>query len=380
MTILFLDQFSQIAGAQRCLLDLMPAIRARGWETYAAVPGNGPFIEALTSCRVPVHAIPCAAYSLGHKTAGDIRRFTGEFPRQAAQVSRLIEHTGPDLLYVNGPRLLPAAAWAARHGPPLLFHSHNYLASKSSATLAGVALATARAEVVACCRFVTRPLARYVSPARVHVVYNGVPGPARATRRPPGKSWRVGMIGRTGLDKGQEVFIEAARLLAGRGAPCKFLICGVPLLIESAYLDRLKHQASGLPFTFLPWQPDPAAVFAQLDLLVVPSSWTEATPRVIMEAFSAGVPVLAFRRGGIPEIAEDGKTALLLDEFTPAALAGAIAHLVDKPGLATELAQNAAAAAHERFSVARYQGEVTAIIEELVFRKAASALRTGARQ
>lgn len=379
MKILFLDQFSQMAGAQRCLLDLIPAVRARGWEAQAGVPGTGPLVEVLAARGVPAHSIPCGLYTLGHKAARDVVRFAAELRPLATRISRLLELTAADLVYVNGPRLLPAAAWAARRGPPLLFHSHNYLAARSSAALAGMALALARAEVIACCRFVTRPLAPYVSPQRLHVVYNGVAAPAVAPPRAPAKTWRVGVVGRTGLDKGQALFIEAARMLTRRGVPCEFLICGVPLLIDSAYVDRLKRLAEGLPFTFLGWQSDPAGVFAQLDLLVVPSSWTEATPRVIMEAFAAGVPVLALRRGGIPEIAEHGKTAFLLEEFTPAALAGAISGLIGVPEFAADLSRAAAKAVRERFSVERYQREVMEIMEALVSRRAASAPRTGGR-
>src|SRR5579859_8167135 len=42
MTILFLDQFSDLGGAQRCLLDLLPAVRDRGWRAHVAAPGDGP--------------------------------------------------------------------------------------------------------------------------------------------------------------------------------------------------------------------------------------------------------------------------------------------------------------------------------------------------
>ena len=50
---------------------------------------------------------------------------------------------------------------------------------------------------------------------------------------------------------------------------------------------------------------------AQLDLLLVPSAGHEATTRVILEAFAAGLPVIAFASGGIPEVVQDGVTGLL---------------------------------------------------------------------
>ena len=65
-------------------------------------------------------------------------------------------------------------------------------------------------------------------------------------------------------------------------------------------------------------------MFAKLDLLVVPSTPADSTPRVIIEAFSAGVPVVAFAAGGIPEIVRDGQTGFLASDFTAEALAARI--------------------------------------------------------
>ena len=62
---------------------------------------------------------------------------------------------------------------------------------------------------------------------------------------------------------------------------------------------------------FAGWVDDIAACMAQLDLLLVPSAGQEATTRVILEAFAAGVPVIAFPSGGIPEVVVDGVTGLL---------------------------------------------------------------------
>ncbi len=376
MTVLFLDQFSQIAGAQRCLLDLLPGARDRGWTGHAGVPGSGPLVEALEARGVGVHAIQCGAYGLGRKSIPDVARFTAKFPGLARRIAGLIDELQPDLVYVNGPRLLPAAALAARNRTPLLFHSHNYLARAYAAALAGNALRFASAEVVACCRFVSQPLAPYVDAERLHVIYNGVPPGPGTRRRQRGPVWRVGIIGRTALDKGQEEFIAAARILAAGRAPCEFVVCGVPLLVESAYLDRLRELARGLPFEFLGWHPDPAEVFAELDILVVPSGPTEATPRVIMEAYAAGVPVIAYPSGGIPEIAVSGHTAWLVDRPGPESLAAAIGQLVSAPEIAARLRANAAAAARDLYSVERYRSDVLRIMEHAAGRTVRAAHRT----
>ena len=63
-----------------------------------------------------------------------------------------------------------------------------------------------------------------------------------------------------------------------------------------------------------------ADVYAQIDVLVVPSLWLENSPLVIHEAFMAGIPVVGARIGGIADLVEDGRSGLLYDPTSPAEL------------------------------------------------------------
>jgi glycosyltransferase involved in cell wall biosynthesis len=63
--------------------------------------------------------------------------------------------------------------------------------------------------------------------------------------------------------------------------------------------------------------------------LLVPSLWYEGAGRVVMEAYAAGVPVLASRVGGLPEAVRDGVTGFLLPPGDAKAWVGAIERLID---------------------------------------------------
>jgi glycosyltransferase involved in cell wall biosynthesis len=117
--------------------------------------------------------------------------------------------------------------------------------------------------------------------------------------------------------------------------------------------------ARDLPFRFAGWQQDISRVFAKLDLLVVPSTPADSTPRVIVEAFSAGVPVVAFAAGGIPEIVKDGQTGFLASDFTAEALAARIRSVLDMhPGTLRAVVQEAKEAWRARYTLSRFQEDV----------------------
>jgi glycosyltransferase involved in cell wall biosynthesis len=91
---------------------------------------------------------------------------------------------------------------------------------------------------------------------------------------------------------------------------------------------------------------EPAQVAAALDaatLLVLPSH-SEGLPRVVMEAFARGRPVVGARAGGIPDIVEDGVSGLLVEPGDASALADALIRMLSDRELAERLAAGALAA------------------------------------
>jgi glycosyltransferase involved in cell wall biosynthesis len=135
-------------------------------------------------------------------------------------------------------------------------------------------------------------------------------------------------------------------------------VCGEALFSSPDYSRRVRAEAQGLPIEFTGWRDDIRDVLSTLDLVVVPSSAVEATTRVILEAFSAGVPVVAFRSGGIPEIIEDGITGVL-SAPTARDLASKLLELFSGGGAFLDcISAQAKAAFAARFSLDRYRSEV----------------------
>jgi glycosyltransferase involved in cell wall biosynthesis len=360
VNILFLDQFSEMGGAQRCLVDLLPAIRERGWYAHLAIPGAGPVYEQSVPFCASIESLPCGPFHSAEKRGGDFARFLYQLPKQIRIISRIVSERHIDLLYVNGPRLLPAAALANRE-LPFVFHAHSRVTQRIASAVATRSLQHRNATVIASSAFVGDLLSPHIPKDRLHIVYNGVAA-MRPIARHPRNRIRIGIIGRIAPEKGQLEFVRAAKLVLERTRGCEFVVCGAPMFTRPGYDAEVRTAAQGVPIKFLGWRDDIATVLADLDVLAVPSGPHEATTRTILEAYSAGVPVVAFRSGGIPEVVEHSRTGWLTDA-TPQALADVFVELIANPARLEAAGEHALRGWREKYKLERYQNEVISILE-----------------
>ena len=356
MRVLFLEQFSELGGGQRNLLDLLPAAIEQGFTAVVGAPGSGELFQRARALGAETHEIPLGRYSDGHKTASDIARL----PADLMRLQRWIARADADLISVGGARLLMAASLGAR-GRPVIFQAQHFLNDQSFAghravRMAGWAIRKAGMTVIANSQHVARQFERF-APARV--VYNGVAEIPFARRRRE-RAWRIGIIGRIAPMKGQTDFLRAAAMLPGAmTAEFRFIVCGSPMFSEERYVNEAHRLAEGLPVEFTGWRDDVGAVLHDLDLLLVPSTAAEATTRVILEAFSAGVPVVAYAIGGIPEIVRDGENGFLVPECSAEALAGRVKDAMEAD--LDAIATRARGEWERRFTVERYRDEMMGV-------------------
>jgi len=167
------------------------------------------------------------------------------------------------------------------------------------------------------------------------------PSPHPRPERRPGPL-RIGFAGTLVWHKGVHVLIEALRRLPPEG--CELLIFGDPGVFPD-YAAELRRRSAGLPVRFMGRFDRTAApgVYAQMDVLAVPSLWPENSPLVIHEAFQAGLPVVGSRLGGTADLVVHGTSGLLYEAFSAADLAAALRRLIEEPGLRDRLAAGAPA-------------------------------------
>lgn len=146
-------------------------------------------------------------------------------------------------------------------------------------------------------------------------------------RRPAARP-TIGFVGRVSPEKGIDVTIRAlARLRREHGLEVDLVVAGTG---EQSLIDELTALASAEGVAEqVRWagRLDAAELrdlFPTLHALVVPSTWEEPAPLVIVEGALAGLPLVCARVGGIPDMVRDEEEALLYPAEDDAAYAEAL--------------------------------------------------------
>ena len=146
---------------------------------------------------------------------------------------------------------------------------------------------------------------------------------------------RFGFLGSLMLSKGPHLLLEAFARLPRGAASVKLYGAHVAYHGDDSYRSRLESLLvqPGIELHGPIAHDAVPETLAAIDVLVVPSVWEENSPLVIREAYLAGVPVVAARIGGIPELVEDGVNGLLFEPGDVDDLYRALMRVIDRPSV-----------------------------------------------
>jgi len=199
-----------------------------------------------------------------------------------------------------------------------------------------------------------------IAPERIITIHSGVDTQRLLLEKPaddfrkqngiPEDHLVVGMVAALTVEKGYPTLLEAAAEVLK--AHEKVIFCA---LGEGGAREALLRQADGLGlgnrFRFMGFRKDVGAFLHMFDIFVL-ASHMEGLGTSILDAQSVGLPVLASRVGGIPEIIEDGVSGLLAEAGNPDDFAAKLSRLIDHAALREKLGTEALASV-KNFSIER---------------------------
>jgi len=215
----------------------------------------------------------------------------------------------------------------------------------------------------------------WFSPKRIRVITNGVdterfaprPHLERAIREKlqlPAERLVIGTLGRIVPIKDHASLLKAAETLIQRGVDLHVLIVGSgPDLAQHQNYAKESAALSGR-VTFLGATENVGEALSAMDVFVL-SSLSEGMSNTLLEAMSCGVPVVATRVGGNPEVVEESSSGLLYTAGSVSELSDCLARLAQDSGLRNQLGEAARERILANFSLGRMIEQYSQLYSEL---------------
>jgi glycosyltransferase involved in cell wall biosynthesis len=336
--ILFVSHTAELNGAERMLLQLLGKLDRRAFAPYLAVPRTGPLLVEAEEAGVPTAVVPMKWWLTDRRRAWKQPLAWTWNLRSVLELKRLIGEKNVALVCSNSAAAV-GGAWAARLAQrPHVWIVHEILCGKKP--LLSFFLGN-KLLLRTICRWSRRVVVNSLASARafqglgpVEVVYNGVSFPSRARSRDKGPRERlglkrgdrvVGVVGKIATEKGQLELVRAVRLAGSRVKGLKLLIVGAAANPKAMTALHREIRDLGLEdrVVLAGYVKDVSSALRLMDVLVS-ASRVESFGRTLVEAMAAGIPVLAVRTGGLPEIVQHGKNGFLVESGSPEDLAAAV--------------------------------------------------------
>jgi len=175
----------------------------------------------------------------------------------------------------------------------------------------------------------------------------------------------IGSVAMFRGSKGHVHLLDAFAAVHARLPAARLLLVGDG--IRRPWVEGLaKDRGLGEAVVFTGFRADVPELLRAMDCFVLASTRTEGVPQSLLQAFAAGVPVVASAIGGIPEVVTDGETGILVPPEDAAALARAIESVLSDGSAAAARARGARRLVEERFSHGASVSRLLALYDEVI--------------
>lgn len=307
---------AMVGGGELSMLQLMDGLQYTGHKVSLLTSGEGELAERARAKGHGVHIVPMPP--IGWKSMAAISAW-----------KRFLRENSCSILHAQTPRAAFYAGVAGRRAAvPSIFHCRVAVRDRKLdpilVRLASRVICNSRATAA---RFAAWP---WLKPVVIHNGLDVEVVSAVEDRQEPA-AMRLLFVGRLSEEKQPEVAWRVFLQLAESFPQLHLTFVGGKDRLNPDLANVLKHQVAQSAYRDrVTWAGGQACVspwYAMTDIVVMPSKY-EGFGRVLVEAMAHGVPVVAFRVGGIPEVVEDGRQGVLVEPQDIGAMGDAVAALL----------------------------------------------------
>ncbi len=334
--LLSIQPVAERGGSDHAQVEFLRSLPADEFELHVATPADPPLRSELEQIGVTVHIIPMRRISGSYGPLEWLRYALG-WPVAVIRLIRLIRQHRIDVVHTNSMHSWYGWAAALMTRRPHIWHAREIVTQSGAALRVERALMRRFAQRVIA---MSNAIAAQLHPSNVTVIYERADparfspthaGSFRSSVNIPDEVPLVLLVGRMDTWKGFEVALDAWPSVRVSCPTAHLAIVGLPVAGKEAFAQQLRDTADGLDGVHMVGaRSDMPAVYADVDVVAVPSTDPEPYGLVVVEGLASGARIVATNHGGPPEILEhtlpdSGSTVPPRD---PAALASAIIQLL----------------------------------------------------
>jgi glycosyltransferase involved in cell wall biosynthesis len=365
--VLYLSHAFMVGGAEEMVLNLVRHLPPRFEPVVGCIHHAGPIGEEIRRTGVPFEVLSVEPGWRRPLDVVTIRRYL-------ARVRPTIVHTFllSASLYGRLAAMLARVPIIIGTEVNIYAHKQAHHALAERLLLKGTDTVVASAESVR--DFYIEQV--HADPGKVEVIYNAVDWGQLVTSRPRNEMRRdlqvpeepvvIGIIARLTKQKAHAVLFEAVAHTPAL-AQTHLVVVGDGELRNELEALALRLELSDRVH-FLGARRDLGDLLNAIDIFAMPSYW-EGLPLSMVLAMGAGLPVVATRVAGIPEVVRDGQTGLLVPAGDATALGSALARLAESTAMRHQLGAAAREHVRPRFGVDGYVAAVSALYDRLLAAK-----------
>ncbi len=379
--ILFLHSSSDLYGASKILYDTVKALQKRGFACMVCLSEEGMLADAFREMGVEVIIVNLAILRRKYYNPVGLTNRTYFLFSSLWKLGRIIRKHHIDLIYSNTTAVLIGAFAARLYRVKHLWHVHEILLQPAPLVKF---IGRAIKNMADVCVVVSHEVEKHwnkvypLHQAKMRVVHNGIdPAPFRTLGGPTLKSALgvaedtvlIGMIGRVHYWKGQGYFLDLAHQISRKYPNVHFVMVGDAFPGYEYLYRQLEQQQSDLGITDrvtnLGFRKDIPYILSGLDLFILPSILPDPLPTVILEAMSAGKPVVATAHGGALEMVDNHITGVLIPWDDAAKAFAMMEPLIQNQRLREEMGIKGSERVQNLFSPAKFEVNLLRVIEQL---------------
>ncbi|WP_421945893.1 glycosyltransferase family 4 protein [Pedobacter sp.] len=377
MNILILGTSSDLYGGSKILSIVAKILADNNHKPIVVLSETGELVDELNKLGVEVRIIRLGILRRKYFSIPGILNRINVTGKAWNVLSKLIDDEKIDILYSNTTGVLIGAFLAKRKKIKHIWHIHEIIAKPEIFTsVLSFLIEKYSHNIIVVSNAVKQHWEKHIRKQAITRIYNGIDtsiygqneGLLKEELNLNNNDFLIGMIGRVNHWKGQDYFIDIAKLILEQQPNVKFVIAGDAYPGNEHLVDKLVNRIENenlkKAIHYIGYRTDIPNILNSLDVFVLPSTCPDPFPTVILEAMASSKPVIATKHGGACEMIADNETGILIPYNNAQQSAGKILKLITNEKQLSEMGKLAKVRIETLFSLKMFTKSILNIINQ----------------